>query len=68
MPDDAKIRLKDLSGFIWCTCAKYDKDTGRYDCSVSGDECMFMMPNAVACAKKYGEGPLADLCKESSLL
>lgn len=40
-----------------CKCATFDSDTGRYDCSVSGDGCMFLIQNSKACAEKYGEGP-----------
>lgn len=40
-----------------CKCASYDSDTGRYDCYVSGSECMFYIPSSKACAQKYGEGP-----------
>lgn len=46
--------------FVWCECATYDTDSGRHECSVTGDGCMFLLPNAAACAKRYGEGPLAD--------
>lgn len=40
-----------------CKCAEYDQDTGRYQCSVSGDQCMYLIPNSKACAEDYGEGP-----------
>lgn len=40
-----------------CKCATYDPDEGRYTCSVSGDGCMYMIPNSKRCAEKYGEGP-----------
>lgn len=40
-----------------CKCAEYDGDSGRYQCSVSGDGCMYMIPNSKRCAKDYGEGP-----------
>lgn len=43
-----------------CKCATFDEDTGRYDCSVSGDGCVYFIPNSKACAKDYGEGPDAD--------
>lgn len=40
-----------------CKCASFDPDTGRYDCSVSGDWCMYLIPNSKRCAEDYGEGP-----------
>ena len=43
-----------------CKCATYDWDTGRYDCSVSGSECVFLRPDSKACAELYGEGPDAE--------
>ena len=42
-----------------CKCATYNGE-GRYDCSVSGSECMFMIPDSKACAEKFGEGPDAS--------
>ena len=40
-----------------CKCAKFDPDSGRYDCAVSGDGCIYMIPNSKRCAEEYGEGP-----------
>lgn len=40
-----------------CKCATFDPDTGRYDCSVSGSGCMFLIPSSKACAERYEEGP-----------
>lgn len=35
-----------------CKCAvKYDVDTGRYECSVSGDECIYLIPNHESCVE-----------------
>lgn len=42
-----------------CRCAKFDNGSFRYKCSVSGDGCMFMMPDEKLCYEIYGEGPLA---------
>lgn len=42
-----------------CKCAKYDGSTGRYECSVSGDGCMFIIPDSKKCAEVYEEGPEA---------
>lgn len=40
-----------------CKCAKYDPDEGRYYCEVSGDQCVYWIPNSKRCAEDYGEGP-----------
>jgi hypothetical protein len=40
-----------------CKCARYDGEDGRWQCSVSGDGCMFLIPDSKACAERYGEGP-----------
>lgn len=40
-----------------CRCAKFDSDSGHYECSVSGDQCMYIIPNSKRCAEEYGEGP-----------
>ncbi len=45
-----------------CKCSKLDVESGRYLCSVSGDQCMYLIPNSKACAKDYEEGP--DACDE----
>ena len=42
-----------------CKCATYNGE-GRYNCSVSGDSCMFLIPDSKVCAEKYGEGPDAE--------
>ena len=39
-----------------CKCASFDEDEG-WKCSVSGDRCVYMIPNSKACAEMYGEGP-----------
>lgn len=43
-----------------CTAAKFDPDEGRYYCKISGDQCMYFIPNSKACARDYGEGPDYD--------
>jgi hypothetical protein len=43
-----------------CTCATFDPSVGRYQCAVSGSECMFLVPDSKRCAEKYGEGPDAQ--------
>lgn len=40
-----------------CSYSYFEKLEG-YKCSVTGDRCMFIYPNAEACKDKYGEGPL----------
>jgi len=40
-----------------CQCADYDSDEGRFICSVSGDGCLYMIPDSKRCAEEYGEGP-----------
>lgn len=40
-----------------CKCSSYDEDLGRYKCSVSGDECVYFIPNSKSCAEEFGEGP-----------
>jgi hypothetical protein len=42
-----------------CACAHISEEGEKY-CYVSGDRCMFMIPNAYACAERFGEGPCAD--------
>ena len=43
-----------------CSCATFDPDEGRYLCEVSGDGCVFFIPNSKRCAEIYGEGPDAE--------
>lgn len=44
-----------------CECAKYyDPDEGRYYCDVTGDQCMYLMPDSKRCVADYGEGPDAQ--------
>ena len=40
-----------------CKAAKFDPDEGRYYCDVSGDQCMYYIPNSKRCAEECGEGP-----------
>lgn len=48
-----------------CKCAKYDPDEGRYYCDVTGDQCMYLMPDSKRCAAEYGEGPDAQMETEN---
>lgn len=43
-----------------CKCAKRQGMFGRYGCDVTGDECVFLIPNAHSCATVYGEGPESE--------
>lgn len=44
-----------------CKCAiKYDNETGRWSCSVTGCECFYLSPDSKACARDYGEGPESE--------
>lgn len=43
-----------------CKCAKRQGIFERYECKVTGDECVFLIPNAHSCASIYGEGPESD--------
>lgn len=49
-----------------CSCAKITDQYHGWECSVSGGECMFFMPNSKACAEIYGEGPdaVTDKCED----
>jgi hypothetical protein len=40
-----------------CKYATFNPDSGRWNCSVSGDGCMYLTPNSKRCAEDYGEGP-----------
>lgn len=47
-----------------CKCAKFDEDDGRYSCSVSGSECVYMFPDSKACAAQFGEGPDVEMLND----
>ena len=49
-----------------CKCATYEAEEGRYYCSVSGSQCMYLMPDSKRCARDYGEGPDAELEEDSN--
>lgn len=42
-----------------CKCSSWDIDEG-YKCGVTGDRCIYMIPNSKRCAEEYGEGPEAE--------
>lgn len=42
-----------------CACASFDPDDGHWSCSISGDGCMYLIPDSKRCAEEYGEGPNA---------
>ena len=33
---------------------------GRWICALSGDCCVYLVPNSKRCAEEYGEGPDSD--------
>ena len=43
-----------------CTAAFRTDEFHGWGCNVSGDSCMFLVPNSKACAEQFGEGPDAD--------
>lgn len=43
-----------------CKFAEPNYEDGRYTCRVTGDDCMFLIPNSKLCAEIYGEGPDAE--------
>ncbi len=44
-----------------CSSATFDPDEGGYQCAVSGNDCMYFMPDSKRCAEQYGEGPDANI-------
>ena len=40
-----------------CKCAKISDEYCGWQCTISGDQCMYMPPNSKRCAGEYGEGP-----------
>ena len=47
-----------------CSCARSKGMFRGWSCEVSGDSCMFLRPNARACATVFGEGPEAEGLKQ----
>ena len=43
-----------------CTCAIATDQYHGWECSITGDECMFLVPNSKRCAEMYDEGPDAN--------
>lgn len=41
---------------VSCSCAKH-AGVCNWECKVTGDRCMFILPDSVKCATLYGEGP-----------
>lgn len=46
-----------------CKCAKFDANEGRYYCNVSGDQCIYLIPNSKRCAEDYGRGQTQNIQK-----
>ena len=42
-----------------CSCASVTDEFHGWECAVTGGECEYFIPNALLCAKQFGEGPLA---------
>ena len=42
-----------------CSCAIRKEGYDNWQCTASGDECVFWVPDAARCAEEYGEGPMA---------
>lgn len=47
-----------------CSYAIPTDEYHGWKCSVTDDACMFILPNAKACAQKFNEGPLAERVDE----
>lgn len=45
---------------IGCSCAEACDEHHGWRCTITGDACMYLIPNSRQCAKDYGEGPDAD--------
>lgn len=47
-----------------CKCAKPTDEWHGWECSITGGECMFLLPDSKVCAEIFGEGPDAEELKE----
>ena len=43
-----------------CKCARRSDQYHGWECTVTDDECAFLVPNSNLCAEIYGEKPDAD--------
>lgn len=43
-----------------CKCARSTDKYHGWECTITGGECMFLIPNSKVCAEEFGEGPDAD--------
>ncbi len=43
-----------------CKAARPTDEYHGWECEITGEACMFLIPNSKACAEKYREGPDAD--------
>jgi len=43
-----------------CKCARRTDEWHGWKCTITGGECMYLMPDSKACARDFGEGPDAD--------
>lgn len=47
-----------------CNCSIPTDEYHGYECAVMGGSCAFLVPDPIACAINYGEGPLSDKTKD----
>lgn len=52
-----KKKKKKRTDKMSCKCARRDLESGGWRCEVSGDACMYFIPNSKRCAEDFGEGP-----------
>lgn len=48
-----------------CKAAYHTDEWHGYGCEITGDACMFLLPDSKACAEKYGEGPDVEESEET---
>lgn len=49
-----------------CNCASPCDQYHGWECSITDGECMYLYPDAITCAKRFGEGPLAELVPQET--
>lgn len=43
-----------------CKCAKFDSEDGRWQCSITGDGCVYLIPSQKACSEQYVDEKAAE--------
>jgi hypothetical protein len=43
------------------SAGKFDDERGRWNCTFTGDDCFYYIPDSKSCAKDFGEGPDAEI-------